>query len=116
MEQIGLLDVVALTEDLPGHKLLRGQAGTVVEELPPDPFEVEFCDDRGRAYASVGIPAGEADRLAVSARGGCLGWKAPAEACLRRAGEKLAWRLRIFFVQRSGGSAWTARLTGFRRK
>lgn len=55
MEQIRLLDVVALIEDLPEHKLLRGQVGTVVEELPPDAFEVEFCDDQGRAYASVGV-------------------------------------------------------------
>lgn len=55
MEQIRLLDVVALTEDLPEHKLLRGQVGTVVEELPPDAFEVEFCDEQGRTYASVAI-------------------------------------------------------------
>ena len=56
MERIRLLDVVALTEDLPEQKLARGQVGTVVEELPPDAYEVEFCDDQGRAYASVGIP------------------------------------------------------------
>lgn len=56
MEQIRLLDVVALTEDLPEDGLVRGQVGTVVEELPPDAYEVEFCDDRGRTYASTGIP------------------------------------------------------------
>ena len=32
---IKLLDVVALTEDLPEHRLHRGQVGTVVEELKP---------------------------------------------------------------------------------
>ena len=56
MEQIRLLDVVALTEDVPEHKLVRGQVGTVVEELPPDALEVEFCDEQGHAYASVRIP------------------------------------------------------------
>jgi hypothetical protein len=56
MENIRLLDVVALTEDLPEHGLVRGQVGTVVEELAPDAFEVEFSDDEGRTYASTGIP------------------------------------------------------------
>ncbi len=50
-----LLDVVALTADLPEHGLYRGQVGTVVEELAPDVFEVEFCDDNGRAYASLAL-------------------------------------------------------------
>jgi hypothetical protein len=27
----------------------------VVEELPPDAYEVEFCDDDGRTYASAAI-------------------------------------------------------------
>jgi len=39
---IQLLDVVALTEDLPRQKLHRGQVGTVVEILAPNVFEVEF--------------------------------------------------------------------------
>lgn len=59
METIRLLDVVALTEDLPEHGLVRGQVGTVVEELVPDAFEVEFSDDQGRTYASTGIPRGK---------------------------------------------------------
>jgi hypothetical protein len=45
---IHLLDVVALTEDLPEHGLPRGQVGTVVEELAPDAFLIEFSDDQGR--------------------------------------------------------------------
>lgn len=45
MEQIRLFDVVALTEDLPEHGLVRGQVGTVVEELAPEAFEVDFSDD-----------------------------------------------------------------------
>jgi hypothetical protein len=48
---IALLDVVALTEDLPDVGLERGQVGTVVEELPPDAFLVEFSDHTGEAYA-----------------------------------------------------------------
>ena len=62
MERIRLLDVVALTEDLPEHQLVRGQVGTVVEELPPDAYEVEFCDDEGRTYATAGVPR---DKLIV---------------------------------------------------
>lgn len=50
-QRIHLLDVVALTEDLPEHKLYRGQVGTVVEELAPGVFEVEFSDDTGKTYA-----------------------------------------------------------------
>ena len=54
---IHLLDVVALTEDLPQRGLLRGQVGTVVELLGPDAFEVEFCDNEGRTYASLALRA-----------------------------------------------------------
>ena len=51
VSSIKLLDVVALTEDMPQFGLLRGQVGTVVENLGPETFEVEFADDSGRAYA-----------------------------------------------------------------
>ena len=54
---IRLLDVVALTEDLPERGLCRGQVGTVVEDLGADAFEVEFTDDEGRAYASLALRA-----------------------------------------------------------
>jgi hypothetical protein len=54
---IQLLDVVALTEDLPERGLSRGQVGTVVENLAPDIFEVEFCDNEGRTYASLTLRA-----------------------------------------------------------
>lgn len=49
-----LLDVVALLSDVPGHGLVRGQVGTVVELLD-GAFEVEFSDDEGRAYAELGL-------------------------------------------------------------
>jgi len=54
---IKLLNVVALTEALPERKLQLGQVGTVVEELAPDVFEVEFTDNDGRAFASLALQA-----------------------------------------------------------
>ena len=51
-----LLDVVALTTDLPEYNLWRGQVGTVVEVLADGAaFEVEFSDRNGRTYESVGL-------------------------------------------------------------
>jgi len=53
---IKLLDVVALTVDLPEYNLWRGQVGTVVEVLAGgSAFEVEFSDREGRTYESVGL-------------------------------------------------------------
>jgi len=52
-----LLDVVALLEDIPAQKLVRGQVGTVVEGLAPGVFEVEFSDSEGRTYASAALPS-----------------------------------------------------------
>lgn len=54
---IHVLDVVALTEDLPQRGLYRGQVGTVVEELAPDVFEVEFSGNDGRTYATLALRA-----------------------------------------------------------
>ena len=51
-----LLDVVALTVDLPEYNLLRGQVGTIVELLADGAaFEVEFSDSNGQTYESVGL-------------------------------------------------------------
>ena len=61
---INLLDVVALTVDLPEYNLSQGQVGTVVEILASgQAFEVEFsdfhserlCQRSGRTYESVGL-------------------------------------------------------------
>ncbi len=52
-----LLDVVALTGDLPGRGLRRGQVGTVVEVLGGDVYEVEFSDNDGRTYAILALRA-----------------------------------------------------------
>lgn len=56
---IRLLDVVALTEDVPDRKLRRGQVGTVVELLAPNVFEVEFSDDDGRAYCELALESNQ---------------------------------------------------------
>ncbi len=53
--EVRILDVVALTEDLPEQGLRRGQVGTVVESLAPDVFEVEFSDNEGQTYASLAL-------------------------------------------------------------
>lgn len=50
-----LLDVVALTVELPERALVRGQVGTIVEQLDDDAFEVEFSEDDGRTYATVAL-------------------------------------------------------------
>ncbi len=53
---VKLLDVVALTSDLPEYNLSRGQVGTVVEVLASgEAFEVEFSDRNGRTYESIGL-------------------------------------------------------------
>lgn len=52
-----LLDVVALLDDLSAAGLVRGQVGTIVEELGPGLFEVEFSDNDGRAYATENLRA-----------------------------------------------------------
>ena len=51
-----LLDVVALTDELPEKGLRRGQVGTIVELLAAGVFEVEFCDLEGRTYALLALP------------------------------------------------------------
>jgi len=59
MEPIPQLSVVALPEDLPAHGLVRGQVGTVVEQLASGVYEVEFSDDDGRSFASIGVPTAQ---------------------------------------------------------
>jgi hypothetical protein len=56
---IQLLDVVALVHDRPGDGLVRGQVGTIVENLSAGQFEVEFSDDDGKTYAMLPLSADE---------------------------------------------------------
>ena len=63
MPEIESLSVVALLEDVPEARLVRGQVGTVVENLAPGVYEVEFSDDDGRTYASLALRADQLMRL-----------------------------------------------------
>jgi hypothetical protein len=55
MDEIKVLDVVALTEDVQRHGLRRGEVGTVVERWQDGAYEVEFSDDSGEAYAFAAL-------------------------------------------------------------
>ena len=60
---VELLSVVALLEDRREKGLLRGQVGTIVENLAPGVYEVEFSDDSGKTYASLALQADQLIRL-----------------------------------------------------
>lgn len=58
MKSVPLLTSVAITEDISGHRLTRGQIGTVVEHLQRDEecaLLIEFSDEQGEAYALVAL-------------------------------------------------------------
>lgn len=57
--EIQVLDVVALTEDIPNRGLLRGQVGTVVESLNQGVLEVEFVDNDGKTYAVLPLKSSQ---------------------------------------------------------
>lgn len=57
MAQIELLSVVALVDDMTDRGLVRGQVGTVVEDLAPGVYVVEFIDDSGQTYSSLALRA-----------------------------------------------------------
>jgi hypothetical protein len=63
MTELEKLSVVALVEDLPAKGLKRGQVGTIVEDLAPGVYEVEFSDDQGRMYASAALHSEQLMRL-----------------------------------------------------
>jgi hypothetical protein len=63
MNELEKLSVVALVEDLPAKGLKRGQIGTIVEDLAPGVYEVEFSDDHGRMYASAPLHRDQLMRL-----------------------------------------------------
>lgn len=50
-----LLDIVALLKDIPDEKLVKGQVGTVVEELDKEVYEVEFTNKRGETITSLAL-------------------------------------------------------------
>jgi hypothetical protein len=57
MDEIKILDVVAVMENIPEHGLRRGEVGTVVERWKDGAYEVEFSDDQGETYAFVALRA-----------------------------------------------------------
>ena len=62
--EIKLLDVVALTQDVPEHNLKRGEVGTVVEILSNgEAYEVEFSDDNGQMYKCLSFSASQLEVL-----------------------------------------------------
>jgi hypothetical protein len=58
-----LLDVVALLSDMKAEGLVKGQVGTVVDELDGDYALVEFCDQDGSTYAMPALPVSALLRL-----------------------------------------------------
>lgn len=63
MDEIKLLDVVALTEDVDTEGLHRGGVGTVVEQWKDGIFEVEFSDNSGKAYAQTALRSDQLMKL-----------------------------------------------------
>jgi hypothetical protein len=63
MDEIKLLDVVALTEDIPERGLRRGEVGTVVERWKDGAYEVEFSADTGEAYAFAALRSDQLMKL-----------------------------------------------------
>jgi hypothetical protein len=63
MPEMELLSVVTIRGDVPEIGLRRGQVGTIVERLAPGVYEVEFCDDTGRTYASLAFRADQLMQL-----------------------------------------------------
>ncbi|RKU27998.1 hypothetical protein C6499_10695 [Candidatus Poribacteria bacterium] len=58
--EIKLLDVVALTQDIPEHNLKRGDIGTIVEILSNgEAFEVEFSKVYGQMYKCLSFLASQ---------------------------------------------------------
>ena len=55
MSEIQTLATAALLDDRPDLGLLRGQVGTIVEQLAPGVCEVEFSDQLGRTRATVSL-------------------------------------------------------------
>ena len=56
------LDVVALTVDVPGHDLARGNVGTVVQVYAPGVYQVEFVDTARHIYGTATLRADQLRR------------------------------------------------------
>jgi hypothetical protein len=63
MPDFRLLDVIALANDRADLGLVKGQVGTLVEQLQDNVFDVEFSDDQGRTYTTAALRTDELIRL-----------------------------------------------------
>ena len=54
-DEIRLLDVVAVTKNVPKYNLWRGEIGAIVECHPDNAYEVEFVAQDGYTYALVTV-------------------------------------------------------------
>lgn len=62
--KIKLLDIVALTQDVPEHNLKRGEVGTVVEILANgEAYEIEFSDGNGQMYKCLSFSVSQLTRV-----------------------------------------------------
>jgi hypothetical protein len=52
-----LLDTVAILKEMPQHRVLSGQVGTIVEILSDVDYEVEFSDINGETIAEFSVSA-----------------------------------------------------------
>jgi hypothetical protein len=46
---------VALLNDVPSRNLRRGEVGTIVDQLAPNAWEVEFVGQQGHTYAMAPV-------------------------------------------------------------
>ena len=63
---IPVLSVVVLLRDLKERGLVRGQIGTLVEEVDEETALVEFSDDKGRALDVVACKLVELSALKIA--------------------------------------------------
>lgn len=66
MDRLKELDVVALLRDRPDLGLRRGWVGTLLLELNPWVWEVEFADRQGRTVATAALEARELLQLQMN--------------------------------------------------
>lgn len=57
MTDIRMHSIVALLQDIPGERLVRGQVGRIVEIWSPGVYDVAFSDGSGKVYAMVTVKA-----------------------------------------------------------
>ncbi len=63
MAELELFAVVAVLRELPEQRLVRGQVGTIVEQLAPGAYLIEFCDDEGCTCALTPLRSEDLIRL-----------------------------------------------------